>query len=84
MRETAALAPRQIVIDDTPQQVHMDQILERLTAARRLTFAELFAPPRTRGRLLGIFLAILELIKGRQVVAEQVEVFGDIWVALAA
>jgi segregation and condensation protein A len=82
MRETAALAPRQIVIDDTPQQVHMDQILERLEQARRLTFAELFVPPRTRGRLLGIFLAVLELIKGRRVVAEQEEVFGEICVAL--
>jgi segregation and condensation protein A len=80
MRETAALQPRQIVMDDTPQQVHQDRILERLTASARLSFTDLFEAPHTRGRLLGIFLAILELIKARDIEAEQADVFGEIWI----
>jgi segregation and condensation protein A len=80
MRETAALQPRQIVIDDTPQHVHMERILERLATSARLSFTDLFEPPHTRGRLLGIFLAILELIKASSVAAEQTEVFGEIWI----
>jgi segregation and condensation protein A len=80
MRETAALQPRQIVMDDTPQQVHQDRILERLTSSPRLSFTDLFDPPHTRGRLLGIFLAILELIKARSIEAEQADVFGEIWI----
>ena len=38
----------------------------------------LFTPPHTRGRLLGLFLATLELIKGRRVVVEQADRFGEI------
>jgi segregation and condensation protein A len=80
MRETAALQPRQIVMDDTPQQVHQNRILERLTSSPRLSFTDLFDPPHTRGRLLGIFLAILELIKARDIEAEQADIFGEIWI----
>ena len=39
--------------------------------------------PHTRGRLLGLFLAILELIKTKQLVAEQPEPFGEIWICRA-
>ncbi len=83
MRETIALQPKQIVMDETPIQVHMERILDRLQQAGRLSFAELFTPPHTRGRLLGIFLAILELIKGRKIEAEQLEAFGEVWIVPA-
>ena len=83
MRETIALQPKQIIMDETPIQVHMERILDRLRQAGRLSFAELFTPPHTRGRLLGIFLAILELIKEIKIQAEQLEPFGEVWIALA-
>jgi segregation and condensation protein A len=83
MRETLALQPRQIVMDDTPMQVHMDRILEILGSRREVAFGELFTPPWYRGRLLGLFLAILELIKRFQIAAEQPEPFGDIHIRLA-
>ena len=77
-RETRADAP-QVVADDTPQHVYEAEVRRRLTAAGRLGFAEVFAPPRHRGRLLGLFLAILELAKARAVGLEQPEPFGEIW-----
>jgi segregation and condensation protein A len=83
IRETQALQPKQIVMDETPIQVHMDRILVSLRECGRLSFTQLFTPPHHRGRLLGIFLAILELIKGNHVLAEQETLFGDIWVTLA-
>ncbi len=82
MRETSALQPRRIVLDETPIHVHMERIVQRLERGR-LSFAELFTTPHSRGRLLGIFLAILELIKARRIRADQPEMFGDIWVDLA-
>lgn len=82
MRETIALSPKQIVMDETPIHVHMDRIMERLRLARRLALREIFVPPWTRGRLVGIFLAILELIKGKHAFAEQPAIFGDIWICL--
>ena len=81
MRETTALSPRQIVIDETPQYVHMERILELLAASARIPFRDVFTPPHSRGRLLGLFLAILELIKANKVAAEQQELFGEIWLA---
>ena len=83
MRETLALQPQQIVMDHTPMHVYVELILHRLAAEPRLPFSALFVPPYERGRLVGLFLAVLELIKGRQILVEQAEVFGEIWVQRA-
>jgi segregation and condensation protein A len=83
MRETSALEPRQIVMDETPIHVHMERILQLLAGKEFVTFTELFTPPHTRGRLLGLFLATLELIKGKKVGIDQPESFGDIRLFLA-
>ncbi|HEY7426049.1 MAG TPA: segregation/condensation protein A [Gemmataceae bacterium] len=82
MRETLALQPQTIAVDQTPLHVHMETILRQLHEAKRLPFSALFTPPHTRGRLVGLFLAILELTKTRRVVPEQADTFGDIWVSL--
>lgn len=84
MRETLALQPRQIVVDETPIQVYMDAIFEQLQSAQRLPFSTVFGPPHTRARLLGLFLAVLELIKSCKIQAEQPEPFKEIWLALAS
>src|SRR5262245_3007162 len=84
MRETAALAPKQIVMDETPIHIHMERILELLKVRQRVPLTDVFTPPHTRGRLLGLFLAILELIKSRRIQAEQPELFGEICLVLAA
>jgi segregation and condensation protein A len=83
MRETTALQPSHITIDETPIQIHMDRILNLLGRHERISLSELYTPPRTRGRLLGLFLATLELIRGRHVWLEQQEAFGDLWLRLA-
>ncbi len=83
MRETSALRPRQIVMDETPIHVHMERILVILGQRGRTPFADIFAAPHTRGRLLGLFLAILELIKVNKIQAEQPQLFGAIMLALA-
>jgi segregation and condensation protein A len=82
MRETLALQPQQIVVDHTPIHVYMDQIVERLRAEGPLPFRSLFTPPHNRGRLVGLFLAMLELIKGWRVLAEQPEPFAEITLSL--
>jgi segregation and condensation protein A len=83
MRETLALQPQQIVADQTPVHVYMDGILKHLRQQQRAVFSELFAPPHNRGRLVGLFLAILELMKNRQIIAEQPEAFGEIVLHIA-
>jgi segregation and condensation protein A len=82
MRETLALQPQQIVYDETPIHIYMDRIEQRLRDAGPLPFSTIFEPPHTRGRLLGMFLAVLELIKGHRLLADQSEAFGDLWLRL--
>ena len=84
MRETMFLQPQQISVDQTPIQVHIDGIMARLEQERRLSLSNLFSPPHSRARLVGLFLALLELIKDRRIIAEQPERFGDIWLHIAA
>jgi len=81
MRETLALQPQQIIVDQTPVHVYMDMILQRLAQEPRLAFSALFTPPYERGRIVGIFLACLELMKSQQIAAEQPEAFGEIWIS---
>jgi len=78
---TQALQPRQVVVDETPLSVHVDSIRARLASERRLRFRELFTPPYHRARLVGLFLATLELIKLCEITLEQPEMFGDIWLS---
>lgn len=83
MRETLALQPKQIVVEETPMQVFMDLTLEKLTRAGRIRFSELFEPPHTRGRLLGFFLSLLELTRRFRITVEQAAPFDDLWLILA-
>ena len=82
MRETLALQPNQIVVDETPMQVYMDLIVGRLKQACRMPFTSFFTPPFNRARLVGLFLAVLELIRIRQIEVDQQDAFGEITLSL--
>ena len=58
----------------------MDRICERLAVEPRLAFTSLFEAGMHRSQMVGIFLAVLELIRHFQVQAEQNELFGEIWI----
>jgi segregation and condensation protein A len=83
LRETMSSQPQAVVVDHTPLHVHMDYVLARLAQAGKVPFSSLFVPPHTRSRLVGLFLAILELAKMRRLVPEQNDTFGDIWITRA-
>lgn len=82
LRETLALQPQQITVDQTPLSVYMDEVVRRLQNEGRLPFSALFTPPYTRSRLVGFFLAILELTRRFSIQAEQDDSFGDILLCL--
>lgn len=83
MRETQALQPATIAVDDTPQHVYEAQIKDRVRAEGRVAFRAVFTPPYYKARLIGIFLAILELIRNHGLGLEQPEPDGDIWLVAA-
>ena len=80
MRDTEAAKPSSIVYDDTPIHVYMTRIHTRLIEQGRLLFVDLFEPGMHRSTLVGIFLAILELVSHHQVRVEQNALFGEIWI----
>jgi segregation and condensation protein A len=82
MRETQATQPQSVVVDDTPQQVYEDAIRAYLREHGRVSFLALFTPPHHRARLIGLFLAALELIRRFEVWVEQPEPFGEIWLSV--
>ena len=79
MRETVAVRPSSIVYDDTPIRVYMSRVHARLMAEGHLVFSALFEPGMHKSTMIGIFLAVLELVRHNQVLAEQNELFGEIW-----
>ena len=80
MRENAAVRPSSIVYDDTPIHVYMQRIHQRLEQSGRLAFSELFEPGMHKSAQVGMFLAILELVRHHHVRSEQNELFGEIWI----
>jgi len=81
MRQTLALAPRNIVYDETPIEVYMEEIQALLSRQDRIAFWDLFSGPLDRGRIVGKFLAVLELVKTKKINAEQMVPLGEIWLS---
>jgi len=79
IRETQSLQPLNLMADETPQSSYSDFVRDYLRDRGRVAFRELFSPPFSRARFIGIFLAVLELIKLLEVDLDQPEEFGDIW-----
>jgi segregation and condensation protein A len=84
IRETEALQPLHLVADDTPQTAYLDLVRAKVGPGRRARFRDLFDPPHTRPRLIGVFLALLELIKLGEVWLDQPHPMGEIWVSGSA
>jgi segregation and condensation protein A len=80
MRDIEAAKPSNIIYDETPIHVYMAEINRRLAERGRLALRELFRPGMHKSAVIGMFLAILELVRHQQVRAEQNQLFGEIWV----
>lgn len=74
-------APRevgQILREEIPLEVKIREILDWLTDRASMALEELFAKSHRRMDLIVTFLALLELIRLKQIVARQAEIFGPI------
>lgn len=79
IRESALAKPSNIVYDDTPIHVYMERITDRLRERGQLAFSDLFQAHMHKSTLVGIFLAVLELVRHCHVRVDQNELFGEIW-----
>ncbi len=69
----------EVTYDDTPISEHRDFILDRLERRGPIQFGSLFDRESTRAEVVGMFLAVLELIRNRQLRAEQDALHGTIY-----
>ncbi len=65
--------------DDTPISTYVEQIGNKVRAEGQVAFTALFDNASRRSRIIGIFLAILELLRHHSFRAEQSSDFGEIW-----
>jgi len=71
---------REIVYDETPIELHATDIIDRLRRDGGLTFGRIFEGRTLRSEIVGLFLALLELIRQKKIIARQRKNFDDIFV----
>ncbi len=79
IRDEEATRPSNIVYDETPIQTYMRDIVERLVEHGRVAFTEMFRSGMHKSAMIGVFLAVLELVRHHRVCAEQDHLHGEIW-----
>lgn len=80
LRASDRVKPATIVYDDTPIHVYMQRIHDRLAGDGRAAFSQMFAPGMHKTALIGVFLAVLELVRHHSVRTEQNDQHGEIWI----
>ncbi|MBR5626323.1 MAG: segregation/condensation protein A [Thermoguttaceae bacterium] len=78
LRERSPSMKHVIVKDDIPVSVHMQRIHNRLKRERKIDFTSLFRQGDPKSTLVGIFLAVLELVRHEFAYVEQEVLFGEI------
>lgn len=59
----------EVIDDDAPLELHAADVEDRLARFGAQTLRQLFTGRRSRGEAIGVFLALLELIRQRKIVA---------------
>jgi segregation and condensation protein A len=81
MKEVGVRKPRfhEVTYDDTPIDLHAADIEDRLRREGRLTLTRLIEHRASRSEMIGVFLALLELIREKKILVEQThEAGGDV------
>ena len=83
MKQTMGDVITKIVYDDIPLQVYMDKVINRLNSTHAISFKELLYNYNTNGKVevIGIFLALLELVRLKKIKLEQFQDFDEIRVS---
>ena len=68
----------QVIYDDTPVELHAADIMDRLAREGAMTFSRIFEGRTNRGEIVGLFLALLELVRQKKILAVQDTIFGEI------
>jgi segregation and condensation protein A len=78
MKQTLGDVIEKIVYDDTPVHVYMDKVLHRLINAYAISLKELLHGSQGKEEIIGFFLALLELVRLKEIKLEQTRDFDEI------
>jgi segregation and condensation protein A len=80
MKEVGTRKPRyhEVTYDDTPIDLHAADIEDRLKREGKLTLRALIEGRKSRSEMIGVFLALLELIREKKILVTQAEALGDV------
>ena len=80
MKEVGVRKPRfhEVTYDDTPIDLHAADIEDRLKREGQLTLRQLIVGRTSRSEMIGVFLALLELIREKKILVEQDDDLGDV------
>jgi segregation and condensation protein A len=79
IRDNVAAEPSSIVYDETPIHVYMERICALMATRGQLPLEELFTAGMHKSAMVGMFLAVLELVRHHWLRVEQNELFGTVW-----
>jgi segregation and condensation protein A len=80
LHQNTESAPKSIVYDDTPISTYVERIRARVLTEERVAFTSFFEEATYKSKVIGIFLAILELLRHYHFRAEQPEDYHEIWI----
>lgn len=82
MKQTLSNVSAKVTYDDTPIQDYMNEVLEKVHLHTMISFTNLFEGIRERSRIIGFFLALLELVRLNRIKIEQPVNYADIQISL--
>jgi segregation and condensation protein A len=80
LREREKSKPSSIIYDDTPIHVYIERIQAQLRERGALAFTQLVSAEQHKSVIIGMFFAVLELVRHHGVRVEQTEPCGEIWI----
>ena len=80
MKDLGQRKPRyhEVIYDDTPIDLHAADIEDRLSREGRLSLRMLLEGRKSRSEMIGVFLALLELIREKKILVQQEEGSSDL------
>lgn len=70
----------EVLYDDTPIDIYEDEIMDRFKIEGSLSFTDVFKGRANKSEIIGLFLALLELIRQKLLRAEQSETTEEIYI----
>ena len=85
MQQVGARKPgyHEVTYDDTPIDLHAADIEDRLKRDGKLSLRDLIIGRKNRSEMIGVFLALLELIREKKILVNQEETLGDMEIIAA-